>query len=298
MSKIINTAIELENFSVIFNENKKQNILLKDLNYKFEKGKIHYIIGPSGAGKTVLISHFNGLMTSKYGKIKIFDKLIKTSKRGKVKNVKQIRKQVGLVFQFAEYQLFKTTIENDIIFGPLNFKVKKEEAKKRAKKYLNSVGLNETFLQRNPFELSGGQKRRVAISGILAIEPEILIFDEPTAGLDPQGEKEMMEIMKNIRALGKTVIVVTHSINQAMEISDNVVVIGNQKILKDGDIYDIFNDKKLVESMNLSVPHIYQIVDMLIVKDKKYKKLLELKPKTIEQLANDINFLKGKHETK
>ncbi|MDR1850846.1 MAG: ATP-binding cassette domain-containing protein [Mycoplasmataceae bacterium] len=285
-------AIILKDLSIVFNKKQKNEFtLLDNLNYGFEKGKIHYIAGKSGSGKTVLISHFNGLNKTQLGSIAVFDELIKI-KFGKIMNVKKIRQKIGMVFQFAEYQLFKSTIEKDIIFGPMNFKVKKDEAIKRAKKYLKLVGLDESFLPRNPFGLSGGQKRRVAIAGILAIEPEILIFDEPTAGLDPNGEREMLEIFKKLKAMGKTIIVVTHSMNHALEIADNVVVIGDKKILKSGNTYEIFQDEQLVMNENLSTPLIFKTIKELIAKDKKYNELLKIQPRTVEELVKGINLIK------
>ncbi|MDR2828985.1 MAG: ATP-binding cassette domain-containing protein [Mycoplasmataceae bacterium] len=293
VSKQNNSSIQLTDFSVIFDEGKKEEYrLLENLNYSFEANKIHFIAGNSGSGKTVLISHFNGLEKSNHGKICIFDKPI-VIKHKKIKKVKDIRKRIGMVFQFAEYQLFKSTIEKDICFGPLNFNFSKEVAKQRARKYIKEVGLDVSFLPRNPFGLSGGQKRRVAIAGILAIEPDILVFDEPTAGLDPDGEKEMMRIFENLKENGKTIIIVTHSMNQAIEIGDNVVVIGEGKILKSGDTYEIFQDDAIVEKASLSVPLIFKTIKKLIDKDVKYKKLLELKPRTIEELVKGINKING-----
>jgi energy-coupling factor transport system ATP-binding protein len=293
MNKRNNIAIKLIDFSVIFDKDKKEEYkLLENLNYSFEANKIHFIAGNSGSGKTVLISHFNGLEKSNYGKICIFDKPI-IIKRKKIKNIKDIRKRIGMVFQFAEYQLFKSTIEKDICFGPLNFNFSKEVAEKRAKKYIKEVGLDVSFLSRNPFGLSGGQKRRVAIAGILAIEPDILVFDEPTAGLDPDGEKEMMRIFQNLKESGKTIIIVTHSMNQAIEIGDNVVVLGDGKILKSGDTYEIFQDEDVVKKASLSVPLIFKTIKKLINKNQKYKKLLEFKPRTIEELVKGINKING-----
>jgi energy-coupling factor transport system ATP-binding protein len=286
-------AIQLKNLSIIFNEGTKHEFkLFDDINYSFEANKIHFIAGESGSGKTVLISHLNGLNKTKHGTISIFGKPI-IIKRNKIKNIKYIRSKIGLVFQFAEYQLFKSTIEKDIMFGPLNFKVKSPIAKKRAKKYIKEVGLNETFLPRDPFGLSGGQKRRVAIAGILAIEPNILIFDEPTAGLDPNGEKEMMQIFRDLKAAGKTIIIVTHSMNQALEIADNVVVVGDSKILKSGSTYDIFSDEELVKKTSLSTPTIFSIIQKLIRKDSKYQVLMEKQPRTVEELVKYIKKMEG-----
>ncbi|MDR0752735.1 MAG: ATP-binding cassette domain-containing protein [Mycoplasmataceae bacterium] len=286
-------ALELKNFSVYF-ENEP---FLENLNYKFEKGKIHYIVGPSGCGKTVLITHFNGLMTSKHGLIEVFNVPL-ILKKNKIKNVKYIRSKIGMVFQFAEYQLFKKTILKDIIFGPMNFGVKKEDAIERAKKYIKLVGLDESFLSRDPFGLSGGQKRRVAVAGILAIEPDILIFDEPTAGLDPNGEKDFLEIFKILKKMGKTIIVVTHSMNLAIEVADNLVVINEGKIVKDGDIYDIFSDEELIVKTNLSIPLIYKTIKLLSEKNDDFKKLFELRPRTISELAKNISEIIKQQNTK
>ncbi|MDR2636602.1 MAG: ATP-binding cassette domain-containing protein [Mycoplasmataceae bacterium] len=286
-------AIELKDLSIIFDQGTKNEYKLFDkINYSFEANKIHFIAGDSGSGKTVLISHFNGLNKTKNGKIAIFGEPIKI-KGNKITNIKSIRSKIGMVFQFAEYQLFKSTIEKDIIFGPLNFKVKSDEAKKRAKKYIQEVGLNTSFLPRDPFGLSGGQKRRVAIAGILAIEPDILVFDEPTAGLDPNGEKEMMNIFLNLKKAGKTIIIVTHSMNQAIEIADNVVVVGDGKILKSGTTYDIFQDEELIKKTSLSTPLIFSIIKKLIDRDEKYKVLIKKQPRTIEKLVHELNLLEG-----
>ncbi|MDR2557664.1 MAG: ATP-binding cassette domain-containing protein [Mycoplasmataceae bacterium] len=283
-------AIELVDFSIIFNEKTKNEFaLLSHLNYGFERGKIHFLVGPSGCGKTVLISHFNGLMFSKHGKILINgDPII--SKHKRIKKVKKLRSQIGLVFQFAEYQLFKTTILKDIIFGPMNFGVKKSEAINRAKKLICDVGLDETFLKRNPFGLSGGQKRRVAIAGILAINPDIIVFDEPTAGLDPQGEKEIMNIILELKRQGKTIIVVTHTMNNAIAVADNLVVLNDGKIVKTGSIYEIFADHKLVAETNLSTPLIIQLLQKLSNKDHRFKQILtHNRPRSIPQMVTDIN---------
>jgi len=287
MSKKI--AVSLKNFSVKING----EYLLKDINYDFEANKIHYIAGPSGCGKTLLISHFNGLMTSQEGSIEILGEKINVKKNGKIKKIKDLRKKICLVFQFAEYQLFKKTILKDIIFGPSNFGISKKEATERAKKYINLVGLNETFLNRDPFGLSGGQKRRVAIAGVLAIEPDILVFDEPTGGLDPEGEKEILRIFLKLKELGKTIIVVTHSMNLALEIADNIVVMNNKTIVKAGEPYTIFSDKQLTDETKLFIPHVYKFIEELVQTNKKYEKIFDMKPRNYEQLAQCIVKLKG-----
>ncbi|MDR2846833.1 MAG: ATP-binding cassette domain-containing protein [Mycoplasmataceae bacterium] len=282
-------AIQLENFTVKFNEKTDDELVLfNNVNYNFEAGKIHFIVGPSGCGKTVLISHFNGLLLPSSGKIAVLGEEIKV-KRNKVKNVKSIRAKIGMVLQFAEYQLFKPTIERDIIFGPMNFGVKKDEAKDRAKKLIVEVGLDESFLPRNPFGLSGGQKRRIAIAGILAIDPDILVFDEPTAGLDPQGENDILNIIKELKKKGKTVFVVTHTMNHAVAIADNVVVINNGNIVKDGTIYEIFSDHQLIKNVGLSVPSIINTINLLVQNDQRFSQLLVDQPRSIEELVTCIN---------
>lgn len=281
-----NISLSLKNIDIIFNKGEQNEFkLLNNINYDFEKGKVHFIIGPSGSGKTVLINHFNGLSIPTNGSIYINGKLME-HKKGKIKNIKEIRRKIGMVFQFAEYQLFKSTIEKDIMFGPINFGVKKHIAKDRAKKYLSLVGMPEEFLKRNPFGLSGGQKRRVAIAGILAIEPDIIVFDEPTAGLDPRGEKEILEIITSLAKEGKTIIIVTHSVNNVLQFADNVIVLNNGSIAASGDLYDIYKDEELIKKTNLSIPFVFTMINKLVEHDKKYNILYEqFKPRTVEELA-------------
>jgi len=289
-----NIALELKDLTI---KDLNNEVLIDNISYQFEKGKIHYICGPSGCGKTVLISHFNGLMIPESGQIKVLGNEIKYNGK-KVKHVKQIRKHIGMVFQFAEYQLFKATIRKDIMFGPINFGKKKKVAYTEAEKFLNMTGMSSDFLERNPFGLSGGQKRRVAIAGILAIEPDVLVFDEPTAGLDPHGEKEMLDIFVKLKEAGKTIIVVTHTISHAMEIADNLIVINNKKIVKDGNVYDVFLDKKVTSEASLSIPPLFTVVEKLSNTDNNFSSLLTtLRPRTIEQLAIDVRKIKN-HEKK
>ncbi|MDR2568515.1 MAG: ATP-binding cassette domain-containing protein [Mycoplasmataceae bacterium] len=288
-----NIAFEIKDITIVLNKNTPvQYTIIENLSYKFEKGKIYYICGPAGCGKTLLITHFNGLMIPEKGEIFINnEKMI--VKKGKIKNVKKVRKQIGMVFQFAEYQLFKSTIEKDIMFGPLNFGIKKARAKELAAEKLKLVGMDEVFLKRNPFGLSGGQKRRVAIAGVLASDPDILVFDEPSAGLDPNGEKEILGIITKLKEMGKTIIVVTHVLDHALEVADKLLVINEKKIAKEGDVYDIFLDTELTKNTQLSTPKIIKIIFELMKKDKKYNKLYDLKPRTVKELVTyikEINY--------
>lgn len=289
MNKVISPQIKTNNLSIIFNKNKQnQFTLLSKLNLHFSSNKIYFIVGNSGVGKTTLINHFNGLLKSNDGDIFIEDIAI-LGKNRKIKNVKKLRKLISIVFQFPEYQLFKSTVEDDIIFGPLNFGLKKIEAKKLAKFYLNMVGLDDTFLQSCPFNLSGGQKRRVAIAGILAIEPKIIIFDEPTAGLDPKGEAKIIEIIEKLKNDGKTIIVISHTMDLALKIADEILLIDKKTITFSGEPYALFTNDQLLLTTNIVKPKIIQIIDCLVHHDKNFASLYSLQPKTIKELAKAIN---------
>jgi energy-coupling factor transport system ATP-binding protein len=291
-------AITVDNLKIVYDEKTHdETVLLEDFSYRFEKNKIYFIIGNSGSGKTSLVSHFNGLLKSHYGNLQIGEIPILAKKR-KIKHFKKLRKTVGMVFQFPEYQLFKDTVEKDIIFGPVNLGESKKIARIKAEKYLNKMGLTSNYLQRSPFGLSGGQKRRVAIAGILAIEPDILVFDEPTAGLDPAGEKEMLQIIQDLKNDGKTVFVITHVMDQVLALGDDVIVLDNKQIKAHGTPYDIFTNTKLLASTTLDVPKVINVINKLIKRDSKFKVLLDVKPKNVEELAKAItNIVKGaKHE--
>lgn len=294
MNKVFLPQIKISDLSIIFNKNKhNQFTLLSRLNLNFFSNKIYFIVGDSGVGKTTLIHHLNGLLKSSDGDIFVEDIAI-LGKNRKIKDVKKLRKLISIVFQFPEYQLFKSTVEDDIIFGPLNFGFKKTEAQKMAKFYLNMVGLNDTFLDACPFNLSGGQKRRVAIAGILAIEPKIIIFDEPTAGLDPKGEKQIIEIIKKLKNKGKTIIVVSHAMDIALEIADEILLIDKKTVTFKGEPYTLFTNSQLLATTNIIKPKIIQIIDCLVRHDKNFSLLYSFKPKTIAELAKGINDILAK----
>lgn len=289
MNKSISPQIKTNNLSIIFSKNKQnQFTLLSKLNLNFFSNKIYFIVGNSGVGKTTLINHFNGLLKSSDGDIFVEDIAI-LGKNRKIKNVKKLRKVISIVFQFPEYQLFKSTVEEDIMFGPLNFGFKKNEAKKLAKFYLNMVGLDDNFLQACPFNLSGGQKRRVAIAGILAIEPKIIVFDEPTAGLDPKGEMKIIEIIEKLKADGKTIIVISHTMDLALKVADEILMIDKKTVTFSGKPYALFTNNQILTTTNIVKPKIIQIIDCLVQHDKSFASLYSLQPKTIEQLAKGIN---------
>ncbi|MDR3163691.1 MAG: ATP-binding cassette domain-containing protein [Mycoplasmataceae bacterium] len=285
-------ALTAKDLKIIFDEkSSNENVVLETFNYQFHKNKIYFIIGNSGSGKTSLVSHFNGLLKSKYGDLTVGSLNILAKKR-KIKHFKELRKTVGMVFQFPEYQLFKDTIEKDVIFGPINLGIDKETAKQKAKHYLNLLGLDDTFLQRSPFSLSGGQKRRVALAGILAIEPHILVFDEPTAGLDPAGETEMIKIIQSLKDQGKTIFIITHVMDHVLSIGDEVLVLGNKKLIASGKPYDIFTNHKLISQNSLDIPKVIHTINKLISLDSKYKVLFTKQPRNIYELAQTIGQLK------
>lgn len=210
----------------------------------------------------------------------------------KIKNYKQLRRQIGMVSQFPEFQLFKSTVLEDASFGLRVLGTKKEAAVNKAKQELTKLRINPNLFNNSPFDLSGGQKRRVAIAGILAIDGNTLIFDEPTSGLDPSGEKEMLSIIINARREGKNIFVVTHSMNQVLEIADEILVIHNGELKAAGEPYEIFNNDEILNNTNIEKPYVIDMVNQLISTNKKYADLLKLKPRTIEQLADCIIKIK------
>lgn len=256
-------------------------------NVKFNINENEYIgiIGPTGSGKTTLIEHLNGLLIPTKGSVEFDYSIAKYNKKTKsekvinktkvikkswkkIKNINEIRRLVGIVFQFSEYQLFEETVEKDIIFGPINMGISKEEALKIAKESIVKVGLDVSFLNKNPFELSGGQKRRVAIAGILSMKPKILIFDEPTAGLDPEGSYEILKLFDQLSQEGTTIIIVTHDLDHVLEHTKRTIFIRKGKIIKDGPTLDILSDEKLLIENKMSIPKIINLTNRI---NKKYQ---------------------------
>lgn len=235
---------------------------LYDINLDIEEGKITAIIGMTGSGKSTLVQHLNALLLPEKGTIRILDRTITAGE--KPKNLKSLRGDVGLVFQFPEYQLFEETVIKDVAFGPKNFGASEEEAIKKAKHALSMVGLPAETYEKSPLELSGGQKRRAAIAGILAMDPKILVLDEPTAGLDPLGTVSMMSLFSKLnREMGKTVLIVTHDMEQVFKYCDNVVVVENGKIRTHTSVREFFADSSLCREMNILPPALIRMKDLL-----------------------------------
>lgn len=214
------------------------------------------VIGHTGSGKSTLIQHMNALLIPTSGHLQVFDHVV-----AKGKPLSPIRKRVGMVFQFPEYQLFEETVERDIMFGPLNFGVSKAAAAAKAAEVLSVVGMDKSFLSRSPFSLSGGQMRRVAIAGILAMEPDILVLDEPTVGLDPAGQEEMMKLFTSLHEeYNKTLIIVTHDMNIVAEFTKRVLVMKAGRLVFDGTPHSLFTDAAALELFQLGRPDMMNVL--------------------------------------
>lgn len=231
---------------------------LDDVSLEINDGQFVALIGHTGSGKSTLIQHMNGLLKPTSGEIIVDDKNI-TNKEVKLSDV---RKKVGIVFQYPEYQLFEETIEKDIEFGPRNLGLSDEEISVRVKKAMKMVGLDfETYKDKSPFELSGGQKRRVAIAGVVAMEPKVLILDEPTAGLDPKGRDEILGQIKKLHdEYNMIIILVSHSMEDVARVADRILVMNKGKCVLDGKPYEVFKEINTLENIGLAAPQITYLV--------------------------------------
>lgn len=256
--------IKIENLTYVYNPNTPfETKALNGVNLEIKEEEFIGLIGHTGSGKSTLIQHLNGLAKPTSGKI-IIDDVDITSKGA---NLRELRQKVGLVFQYPEYQLFEETVYKDIAFGPRNLGLTDSEVESRVVKAMELVGLNfETLKDRSPFELSGGQKRRVAIAGVLAMEPKVLILDEPTAGLDPKGRDEILgEIFELYNRGGITIILVSHSMEDVAKLVDRLVVMNDGKIAMDGAPREVFKHSDELEKLGLGIPQVTKFM-------KAYKK--------------------------
>lgn len=227
--------------------------VLQSINLSLKPGSFTAVIGHTGAGKSSLLKAMNGLLLPTEGQIKIGKNII-TAENNK-QSLKKIRKQVGMVFQFPESQLFAETVEQDICFGPLNFGASLEEAKEIAKEVLLQVGLETSILSKSPFSLSGGQKRRVAIAGVLATRPEVLILDEPGAGLDPEGKKEILSLISSLhRENGVTIVLVTHDMDDVALYAEDAIVMEKGQVVMHDHVRKVFSDQEWLRTLHLDVP--------------------------------------------
>ena len=278
-------AITFKSLSYIYDEGMPYaHHALKDINLNIEEGKITAIIGKTGSGKSTLVEHLNALLVPSSGSLEIEDTIILPGKKNK--GLKALRKKVGLVFQFSEYQLFEETILKDVVFGPKNYGASEQEAIAKAKLALKMVGIDESYYETSPFDLSGGQKRRIAIAGILALEPKIIVLDEPTAGLDPKGSQEMIDLFVKLnKKAGITVILVTHDNEIVYNYADNTVLMADGEVKYSGNTLELFNDKEKVKKFNILEPKILSVKNAL--NDKGFK--IPSNVRTIDELAKYLS---------
>ena len=277
-------GIALENVSFTYQEGTPlASTALSDVSLTIEDGSYTALIGHTGSGKSTILQLLNGLLVPSQGSVRVFDTLITSTSKNK--DIRQIRKQVGLVFQFAENQIFEETVLKDVAFGPQNFGVSEEDAEQIAREKLALVGIDESLLNRSPFELSGGQMRRVAIAGILAMEPAILVLDEPTAGLDPLGRKELMNLFKKLHQSGMTIVLVTHLMDDVAEYANQVYVMEKGCLVKGGKPSDVFQDVVFMEEVQLGVPKITAFCKRLADRGVSFKRL----PIKIDEFKESLN---------
>ncbi len=277
-------AISFKSLSYIYDKDMPYaHKALDNINLELKEGIITAIIGETGSGKSTLVEHLNALLLPSEGSLEILDYNLVANQ--KIRFLKPLRKDVGLVFQFSEYQLFEETVLKDVAFGPLNFGYPAKEAEERAKEALKLVGISENVYQSSPLELSGGQKRRVAIAGIIACDPKIIVLDEPTAGLDPKGAKEMTDLFVSLnRKMNKTIIIVSHDNEMVYNVCDETVVLSHGKIVYVGDTLDLFNDPDKLKEFDLLEPQIVTFRNRLTEKGFRLSK----KARTLDLLSEEI----------
>lgn len=257
---------------------------LQDISFHIPSGAFVAIIGHTGSGKSTMIQHLNGLLLPTEGEVQIGDYHLRKAK--KLQEMKELRSKVGIVFQYPEHQLFEETVAKDIAFGPTNFGVSQAEIDRRIKAIVPLVGLQSELLERSPFELSGGQMRRVAIAGVLATKPEVFVLDEPTAGLDPRGQKEIMDMFYNIHQTEKvTTILVTHSMEDALKYADHVIILNKGEVYMEGKPDEVLLKTDSLRKVNLDIPE-----SILFLKNyiEHFSLKEDLSVKSITELADFI----------
>ena len=261
-----------------------ENKVLHDINFTIEDGSYTAIVGHTGSGKSTLLQHLNALKVPTTGSVWLGDYEVNASR--KQKDLNRIRKEIGVVFQFPEAQLFEETIGQDIAFGPQNFGVSEEEALELAREILPVVGLDESFMDKSPFDLSGGQMRRVAIAGVLVMKPSVLVLDEPTAGLDPKGQLEMMDLFNRLhKEEGITIVLVTHQMEDVAIYADNMIVLDAGRVVDEGSPRSVFRNQKWLQSIQLDVPQTVEFANSIA---QKRGWEVEKLPLTLDELADGI----------
>ena len=283
--------ISLKNVSYTYNyKTPYAREVLKDINLNVEEGSYTVIIGKTGSGKSTLIEHINGLLLPTHGEVLVDNVLItnpksKKEKRELAKKLKVLRQDVAVLFQFSEQQLFETSVLKDIIFAPLNYGISEERAISKAKELIKLVGLDESYLDKSPFELSGGEMRKVALCGVLALEPKVLILDEPTVALDYKSREEIMTMVKKLKdELNMTIVLISHNMNYVLEYADKVFVLKNGKINFEGTVEELFADEKLLKENSLEQPELLKFYNKLQENNIK----LDIFPRKYEDLIDDL----------
>ena len=286
--------ISLKNVSYTYNyKTPYAREVLKDIDLNVEEGSYTVIIGKTGSGKSTLIEHINGLLLPTHGEVLVNNVLItnpksKKEKRELAKKLKALRQDVAVLFQFSEQQLFETSVLKDIIFAPLNYGISEERAISKAKELIKLVGLDKSYLDKSPFELSGGEMRKVALCGVLALEPKVLILDEPTVALDYKSREEIMTMVKKLKdELNMTIILISHNMNYVLEYADKIFVLKNGKINFEGTVEELFADETLLKENSLEQPELLKFYNNLQENNIK----LDVFPRKYEDL---IDALKNK----
>ena len=262
-----------------------EHIALSDVSFRLERGEFVGVIGHTGSGKSTLMQHLNGLLKPTSGSILLDGKDIWSDK----KLTRECRFRVGLVFQYPEYQLFEETVYKDIAFGPGNMGLSKEEIDRRVREAAGFVGITEEQLEASPFDLSGGQKRRVAIAGVIAMEPEVLILDEPTAGLDPEGREEILRNIENYRkAKNATIMMVSHSMSDVARLAQRLLVMNNSRLAMDGTPMEVFSRAQELLDMGLDIPELTRVFLKLQQMGLPVNQVY-----SVEQAVSEIKRLKG-----
>lgn len=285
MSAII---LETKNLTHVYSKGTSSQVdAIRDVCLQIEKGELVGVIGHTGSGKSTLIQHFNGLLKASSGTVLLDGEDIWKDK-SKVRNA---RFRVGLCFQYPEYQLFEETVYKDIAFGPKNMKLDEDEIDKRVRSVIKFVGLDESYLEKSPFDLSGGEKRRVAIAGVMAMKPEVLILDEPCAGLDPKGRETILSMIKNYqRETGSTLLVVSHSMEDISKIATKVLVMNESKLAYYDTVDNVFSHAEELKKMGLNIPQLTQL--FLKLKQKGYN--VDVNVYTLEKAKEELlKLIKG-----
>lgn len=284
-------SIEVKELTYVYSKGTPfEKTALNNINLTIEKNEFIGLIGHTGSGKSTLIQHFNGLLKATSGTV-IIDDVDVFSEETKLT---EVRKKVGLVFQYPEHQLFEMSVFEDVAFGPKNLGLSKDVVKQRVESALEKVGLDKSDYEKSPFELSGGQKRRVAIAGVLAMEPDILILDEPTAGLDPHGRDEILNEVLNIHKKNNiTIVLVSHSMEDIANYVERIIVMDKGQVILEGDKYKVFKEIELLENIGLGVPKVTKLTSELTNKGFYFEKTIttieEAKMALLKTLKEDTN---------